>query len=62
MTTEAEIQAVITDALYEHMEEGGSKVSEVTTFQDAGVMTYNAGLVIETEDGDEFQVQIVRSR
>ena len=31
------------------------------TFEDAGVMTYNKGLVITTPDGSEFQLTIVRS-
>jgi len=36
--------------------------SEVCTFADAGVLTYNAGLVITLHSGDEFQLTIVRSR
>ena len=31
----------------------------VRTFSDAGVMTYNKGLVISTPDGREFQLTIV---
>ena len=34
----------------------------VRTFEDAGVMTYNEGLVIELPDGTEFQLTIVQSR
>ena len=34
----------------------------VRTFEDAGVMTYNKGLVIELPDGTEFQLTIVQSR
>ena len=36
--------------------------SEVCTFADAGVLTYDAGLVITLNNGDEFQLTIVRSR
>lgn len=33
----------------------------VTTFADAGVMTYNRGLVLRLGDGSEFQITIVQS-
>ena len=32
------------------------------TFEEAGVMTYNKGLVITLPDGSEYQVTIVQSR
>ena len=34
----------------------------VTTFEDAGVLTKNRGLVVRMADGSEFQVDIVQSR
>ena len=34
---------------------------EVQTFENAGVMTYNKGLVITMPDGTEYQLTIVRS-
>ena len=34
----------------------------VRTFEDAGVMTYNKGLVITLPDGSEYQLTIVQSR
>ena len=34
----------------------------VRTFEQAGVMTYNKGLVISLPDGSEFQLTIVQSR
>lgn len=34
----------------------------VRTFEDAGVLTYNKGLVISLPDGSEFQLTIVQSR
>ena len=37
-------------------------LENVRTFEEAGVLTQNAGLVIETADGSEWQVTIVRSR
>ena len=36
--------------------------ASVRTFEDAGVMTYDKGLVITTEDGSEFQITICQSR
>ena len=34
----------------------------VRTFEDAGVLTMNAGLVLRAPDGQEFQISVVRSR
>jgi hypothetical protein len=35
---------------------------DVCSFERAGVMTHNEGLVVSLEDGSEFQVTVVRSR
>lgn len=35
---------------------------EMSSFEEAGIMTTNTGLVIRTPEGDEFQVTIVKSR
>ena len=35
---------------------------EVETYEEAGLLTGNDGLVIKTEDGDEYQVTIVKSK
>ena len=40
----------------------GWEDARVRTFEDAGVMTYNKGLVISLPDGSEFQLTIVQSR
>ena len=40
----------------------GWEEAEVHTFQQAGIMTYNKGLVISLPDGTEFQLTIVQSR
>lgn len=37
-------------------------VRGTATFADAGIMTRNAGLVVTMDDGEEFQITIVRSR
>lgn len=35
---------------------------QVSTFEEAGVLTYDKGLVIRLPDGTEYQLTIVRSR
>ena len=40
----------------------GWEDARVRTFEDAGIMTYNKGLVISLPDGSEFQLTIVQSR
>ena len=40
----------------------GWEDARVRTFEQAGVMTYNKGLVISLPDGSEFQLTIVQSR
>ena len=40
----------------------GWEDARVRTFEQAGVMTYNKGLVITLPDGSEFQLTIVQSR
>ena len=34
----------------------------VRSFEEAGVMTRNAGLVLRTPDGQEFQISVIKSR
>ena len=36
--------------------------TEACSFEDAGILTNDAGLVITTADGREFQVTIIQSR
>jgi hypothetical protein len=54
---EADIQEIITDAIADQDE-----IIRVRTFEEAGVLTTNNGLVIRTSDGSEFQITIVQSR
>ena len=39
-----------------------SAVSHARTFEDVGVLTNSAGLVLRMTDGSEFQITIVQSR
>jgi hypothetical protein len=34
----------------------------VRSFEEAGVLTMNAGLVLRTPDGQEYQISVARSR
>jgi hypothetical protein len=53
----ADIQEIITDAIA-----GQDEIIRVQTFEEAGVLTTNNGLVIRTSDGSEFQITIIQSR
>ncbi len=39
-----------------------AEIERIRTFDEAGVLTQDAGLVITTADGSEFQLTIVQSR
>jgi hypothetical protein len=45
--------------LFEGMVSG---IIEVQTFDEAGILTRDRGVVVTLEDGDEYQISIVRSR
>jgi len=36
--------------------------ARIVTYADAGVLTRDAGLIVRTSGGDEFQVTIIRTR
>ena len=61
-------ESTLQDALKELITEGydSSEICwenlRVNTFEEAGVLTYDKGLVIALPDGTEFQLTIVRSR
>lgn len=56
MTTETEMQETIRELLYD------AEIDDVQGFDEAGVLTNNAGLMIRLDDGSEFCVAIVQSR
>lgn len=58
MMTEHEMADILTDLVR------GDRldVDGASTFEEAGVLTRNAGLVVRMMDGTEFQVTIVKSR
>lgn len=48
--------------LVDEFDDVATTVRATSTFADVGMLTMNAGLVIELDDGSEFQLTIVRSR
>ena len=50
--------------LYEMLqdEDAAPEVRRVQTFEEAGLLTNNRGLVVRTRDGREFEITIVQSR
>lgn len=59
--TENEFVELLDDAL-EALEQLGDVSTTRTTFRDAGLLTMNSGMVVTLDDGQEFQVTVVRSR
>ena len=61
--TEQEIRDALEALIFgEPIENTLLESSSCRSFKDAGILTYNEGLVISNEDGTEFQVTIVQSR
>jgi hypothetical protein len=54
---EADIQEIIADAIIDRDE-----IKRVQSFEEAGVLTTNNGLVVRTSDGSEFQITIIQSK
>ena len=50
--------------LYEMLqdEDATPEVARVQTFEEAGLLTSNRGVVVRTTDGREFQVNVIQSR
>jgi ABC-type antimicrobial peptide transport system ATPase subunit len=59
LNAEHEFEIAMQESLLEMSDENG--VAEISTFDNAGIMTMNAGLVVRMSNGDEFQVTIVQS-
>lgn len=59
--TPAELERALMGALEVATDEDEFPLAESVSFEDAGVMTNNRGLVLRMDDGAEFQVSIVQS-
>lgn len=63
--TEREIEATLNGLQYESGEDGEpilEQLESASSFEDAGIMTRNRGVVWRMVDGSEFQITIVRSK
>ena len=62
---EREIEAILSALQYESGEDGEpilEQLESASSFEDAGIMTRNKGVVWRMADGSEFQITIVRSK
>jgi hypothetical protein len=58
----ATTEKAMTDTLQELIAESVPTVRDVLTYEEAGMLTRNNGLVVRISDGSEFQITIVKSR
>ena len=56
------LKAILDDGLDVNESFDPDGIRSVATFDDAGVLTMNKGLVVTMDDGAEFQLTIVQSR
>ncbi|HUT56490.1 MAG TPA: hypothetical protein VNA25_01295 [Phycisphaerae bacterium] len=57
---ESDIETMLYELLQD--DEMAPEVRRVETFEEAGVLTGNRGVVVRAADGSEFQITIVQSR
>jgi len=59
-----QLEQTLMDAVevYQEGTEDADNIARMTSFEDGGVLTNNAGFTVTLEDGSEYQVTIVRSR
>ena len=65
MLNEKDLENALTELLYGgdvYTAEDAVGIESVISFDQAGLMTNNAGVVIRLSDGSEFQLSINRSR
>ena len=62
--TEREFRNWLTEVIYEGMESlyEGEEEMDITSFEEAGLLTKDEGLALRLENGEEFQLTIVRSK
>ncbi|MBL1216605.1 MAG: hypothetical protein D8M59_03835 [Planctomycetes bacterium] len=75
MMTEGQLQDLLRDLLEElmfsrddaddplaHLAERTAGIKQIRTYDDACLLTMDKGLVVECDDGAEYQLSIVKSR
>ena len=58
---ERKIESLILDLEYDDENPLIRKIARATSFEDAGILTRNRGVVLRMYDGSEFQITIVQS-
>jgi hypothetical protein len=56
------LREILDPFAHDHENELLAEIDSVTTYEDAGVLTRDAGFVLRFRDHTEYQVTIVRSR
>ena len=56
------LQAVLTGELEVNESFDPDGIRSVVTFEETGLLTRNAGLIVRMDDGTEFRITIIRSR
>jgi hypothetical protein len=59
---EGDLQSVLQGDDFDGLFVEAKGVENVATFEQAGVLTRNKGLVVRMNDGSEFQITIVQSK
>ena len=60
--TETEMEEIISESLWETDEYHETGIEDISTYEDVGMLTNNAGLVIKLDDGSEYHITIVQSK
>lgn len=56
------LEAILAELLEENAwEDEDNRITDVRTYRDAGVLTYDPGLVVTFDDGRGYQVTIVQT-
>jgi len=50
------------EMIQEAIEMYGEQVKGIQTFEEAGMLTNNEGVIVRIKDGSEFQITVVKSR
>jgi hypothetical protein len=58
---EHDIESMILDLQFETDHPTATEIAHSTSFEGAGVLTHNRGVVLRMNDGSEFQITIVQS-
>lgn len=60
-TTAKEIEDGLLTVIYDAIPYASAgPIEEVKTFEEAGIITYNSGLVVEAADGSRFEIVITK--